>query len=193
MLINCLPLLPHANVLIMSDDTSRIPRHRLHRSWRSVLPQLIFAFIGAGLVAYVSAYYNVFALEIPNLHLKLPLFLLVLGVLSIRPLFLMYDCRHLVGQHHLYSTFGLMSWRRNSTEIPFEDIVGVRVYQTIFQRILGVGDIGVWTATGDRPEVTMKGIFRPDKAMKLIRERVDQAIMERGLTMRNRRHSSPES
>jgi len=60
-------------------------------------------------------------------------------------------------------THGLLS--KEYTEIAQSSIRTVRVQQTLLQRIMGAGDVLVFTA-GDAPEVVIRGLPNPD----LIRE-----------------------
>jgi len=154
---------------------------RMHRSWRSVLPQLIIGLLIAILVLVISLRFGLFATQI-NLGedtVTLPLFLLILIVLSIRPLLLMFDCRHELGCHHLRSAQGIVSLKKEQVEIPFEDILGVRFTQSILERILNVGTILVWTASAEKPEVSLKGIGDPAYFARIIKDRIDQAKIKR--------------
>ncbi len=157
-----------------------------HRSWRSLMPHLLLAAVVSAGVAWLSLRYSFFSLAVrvpmgeSQMVLELPLFLLVLSVMVIRPLLLKYDDLYEVGEHHVYATSGRFSLHREHYEIPFEDIKGVRVRQSILQRILGVGDIVVWTAIADRAEVVMEGLRHPEIPLRVLRDRIDQAILEMG-------------
>lgn len=162
---------------------TEFPRIKFYRSWLSVLPQLLFAALAAAVVAWATVGTTMYALPLRlfgEQWIALPLFLLILGVLCVRPLILLLDAVHTVGVHHIYSTQGRISWHRHALEIPFEDVLGVRVHQTMLERILNVGTVLVWTATAERPDLQMKGLRNPTNVMHVIRERVDAAIIARG-------------
>jgi uncharacterized membrane protein YdbT with pleckstrin-like domain len=57
-------------------------------------------------------------------------------------------------------THGLLS--KEYTEIAQSSIRTVRVQQSILQRIMGAGDVLIYTA-GDMPEVLIRGLPDPDK------------------------------
>lgn len=156
---------------------------RLRRSWRSVLPEMLLAFAMALLILWLSIKYDSFGLPIPlgslglNYTLNLPLYMLVFVVFMARPLFLLYNARHEVGEHHVYSVQGIWSLKRDHVEIPFEDVLGVRYKQSLLERVLNVGNILVWTASAERPEIVMEGIGDPEEGMRLIRARLDETIL----------------
>jgi uncharacterized membrane protein YdbT with pleckstrin-like domain len=57
-------------------------------------------------------------------------------------------------------THGLLS--KQYTEIAQTSIRTVRVKQSILQRIMGAGDVLIYTA-GDMPEVVIRGLPEPSK------------------------------
>lgn len=156
----------------------------LHRSWRSIIPRVL---VGLALTAIVYYLTREMVNGAPSLNfvflgqeisLSFPIALLVLLVTLARPVSLLFDCSHEIGCHHLKSTKGLLSFQREQVEIPYEDILGVRVSQNIFERILSVGRILVWTASADRPEISMGGIGSPEIGARLIKDKVDAVLIE---------------
>lgn len=63
-------------------------------------------------------------------------------------------------------THGLIS--KQYTEINMTSVRTVRVSQSILQRLLGAGDLAVYTA-GDRPEMVIKGLPEPTRIRDLIK------------------------
>ena len=53
------------------------------------------------------------------------------------------------------------------SELRLSSIRSVRVNQSLFQRMLGTGDIRVYTA-GDAPEITVKGMPDPHEIREII-------------------------
>jgi len=60
---------------------------------------------------------------------------------------------------------GILS--KSRSELRLTNIRSTRVNQSFFQRILGTGDILIFTA-GDSPEVTAKGLPNPHKVRELV-------------------------
>lgn len=166
----------------MTDDTAVI---HIKRSWCSIIPHLMFALLVTALVVYLTINTKSFGVEIPiqildgEINLTFPLFLLVLGVLLARPIFLLKDTRHILTERHIYTEFGRFSLFRKHSELAFEEMLGVRFEQSLLERILTVGTISVWTASADHPEVVMKGVRRPEVYTKIIRERIDKNLIKR--------------
>lgn len=63
---------------------------------------------------------------------------------------------------------GLLS--KNRAEFSIRGIRTVRVYQSFFNRIFGVGSIQIYTA-GDKPEIEAKGMPDPNRVRELIKSR----------------------
>lgn len=57
--------------------------------------------------------------------------------------------------------------------------MGVRISQNLLERVLDVGNILVWTAVADRPEISMHGIGGPQAYAKAIQSKIDQALIAR--------------
>ena len=62
---------------------------------------------------------------------------------------------------------GLLS--KDRTELNAETVRTVNVYQSLFDRMFGVGRISIYTA-GDVPEVEVSGIPRPHDVRDLIKQ-----------------------
>jgi uncharacterized membrane protein YdbT with pleckstrin-like domain len=65
---------------------------------------------------------------------------------------------------------GLLSKAR--TELDARGIRTVKVYQSFFDRIFGVGRISIFTA-GDAPEIEVAGLPRPNDLRELIKAQQD--------------------
>jgi uncharacterized membrane protein YdbT with pleckstrin-like domain len=63
-------------------------------------------------------------------------------------------------------THGLLS--KEYTEINMASVRTVRIGQSLFQRIVGAGDLQIFTA-GDDPELTIRGLPRPQEIRQHIK------------------------
>ena len=155
---------------------------RLSRSFRSLIPAFLLALVFAYLAHHIFQLigFSQISLDLEPLGqqgiIELSVFPVLLVFFALRPLTLLWDCRHEIACHHLRSESGLISLTRESIEIPYEDMLGVRVEQSILDRILGVGTVLAWTATTDRSDIAMKGITRPDFYAKILVGRIDEAL-----------------
>ncbi len=153
-------------------------------------PQLVFLQVGVALVLslVLADLARAFGLEGNVVHVpdslgggafRLTLFPLLALVFCLRPLILWRDSYHEIGCHHLRGESGRISFRKQSVEVPFEDIRGVRVVQTLFQRIINVGDVIVWTAFSELPEVSLRCVSSPKRVASEISRHLDKARMSR--------------
>ncbi len=164
------------------DKCPNSDRHiTIHRSWRSVLPALLvfFAFSIFSVIISQSQPELVFRSKFEFLNttflISMPILGLICAVLLVRPLFLMYDCYHEIGCHHIRSTEGRCSFRKSVIEISFEDLRGVRVQQNLLERFLGVGTILVGTSITDRPQVHFHGVGEPAQYARTIMHQIDDS------------------
>lgn len=74
-----------------------------------------------------------------------------------------------IHEHELVWTHGLLS--KEYTEINMASVRTVRIEQSLFQRILGAGDLEIFTA-GDAPELTIRGLPRPQEIRQHIKRQV---------------------
>lgn len=73
-----------------------------------------------------------------------------------------------VKEHDILYEVGLLS--KNRAEFSIAGIRTVRVNQSFFNRIFGVGTIQIFTA-GDKPEIEAKGMPEPNRVRELIKAR----------------------
>jgi len=71
-----------------------------------------------------------------------------------------------IKENEIVWTHGLIS--KQYTEISMTSVRTVRVNQSILQRLLGAGDLAIYTA-GDRPEMVIKGLPEPTRIRDLIK------------------------
>ncbi len=90
-----------------------------------------------------------------------------LGIIILLFWYLSCKAKHLeITENFVTFTTGLMS--KDRIELPRSKVRAVRVKQGVFQRMLGVGDISIYT-TGDKPECVAPGFPDPLKVRDLLR------------------------
>ncbi len=72
-----------------------------------------------------------------------------------------------VSQNEILLEEGILSKTRS--EVSINAVRTIRVHQTFFQRIFGVGRIEIYTA-GDDPEIMASGLPSPNKVRDLIKK-----------------------
>jgi uncharacterized membrane protein YdbT with pleckstrin-like domain len=71
-----------------------------------------------------------------------------------------------IKEDELVWTHGLLS--KDYTEISMGSVRTTRVTQTVMQRIMGAGDVAIYTS-GDLPELVIRGLPEPDRIRDLIK------------------------
>jgi len=74
--------------------------------------------------------------------------------------------RLVIKKDEMIWTHGLLS--KQYTEINMSSIRTVRVTQSVLQRIMGAGDVTVFTS-GDLPEVVIRGLPNPDRIRDFVK------------------------
>lgn len=114
--------------------------------------------------------------HLPPLPAELPVGALGLAMLAVGFLLLLYwlvatKTDHLaIRDDEILWTHGLLS--KQYTEIQMASVRTVRVRQSLLQRILGAGDLTLYTA-GDIPELVIRGLPDPHRIRELIKARSD--------------------
>lgn len=79
------------------------------------------------------------------------------------------DRLRVTGEEILW-THGLLS--KEYTEIDLGSVRTVKVSQSLFQRLMGAGDVTVFT-TGDLPELAVRGLPDPNRIRELVKSRAN--------------------
>jgi uncharacterized membrane protein YdbT with pleckstrin-like domain len=151
-----------------------------------ILPFLLSSFVAFLLYEFIDTplYHggaaNISAAE--DVALYIPISLLIIVVWMARPLMLLFDSKYEVTSRHIRTTTGRFSLKREEVHIPYEEVKGVRARQSMLGRILGIGDVLIWTGLNQTPDVVFRKVFNPNGIAAEISDRVDQAIigMKRG-------------
>lgn len=106
-------------------------------------------------------------------YFPLPLFgifpLMILAVLT----HALFDKRMVLTDEYLNFIEGRVSWKEKTIRVGYEHIREIEIDQTIYQRIVGIGDIGITAiATTLEPTIIMPGIRKPRVLKDTIRERM---------------------
>jgi uncharacterized membrane protein YdbT with pleckstrin-like domain len=151
---------PKASIAVADDSE--------HRRIFAIAPTLKFVFLG-----YIATVFVAFALVI-LLTLLIPGFVPVIGViigffLLLIPVY--YHVRQKMIRYSLTDNTieidrGLIS--RSTQNIPLRRIQDVTVTSTLFQRILGYGDITIDNASEDGGKVVLDNVDQPRKYADLI-------------------------
>lgn len=95
------------------------------------------------------------------LYLDLPLATILPAILLIRILIRNYDSKYFIDSRGVEAQVGLLSAALRQPRLRYEDIRGVEPYQTISDRIFGIGDLEIGSAMKEEVEIVMEGIADP--------------------------------
>ncbi len=158
----------------------------IRRAWRSQLKQVL-AYLTLCLAAVLlSMHFDWSIIEgeliswgDTRLVLKLPLFSLV-PLMSLMMLIVpIYDATLTVDSRGIEMRRGILGLRQHIMRVRFEDIRGVEVDQTLLERILNVGTLGIGTAAQSDVEIYIDGIPAPLELKEMIQSEKDQRLRVR--------------
>ena len=138
----------------MADDVEVVEEETLwenRQSWREFMLSLL---LGVALLAFYGVG-----------------ILVLLYVLIER-----FKCIYLVTSYRAQCRTGILS--RDRSEIDIVDIRDLSVHQTLWQRMLGTGDVELSSAGRPGAEVVFKGIKRPQEVIDLVHDRKLEILRE---------------
>ncbi|MCB0339394.1 MAG: PH domain-containing protein, partial [Bdellovibrionales bacterium] len=123
------------------------------RAWRSQLGRCI-AFFGLSVVAVVlSSYFpgsvikgELFTLFGWRISLSLPLFTLVPLYALMRLAWPIYDAVFMIDKRGIEMKTGILSLNQRIVRVRYEDIRSIELDQTLMERALNVGTVGIGSA-----------------------------------------------
>lgn len=90
--------------------------------------------------------------------------------LFLRGAYRIYNVRYSVDARAIEMRRGILSFRQNITRIRFEDIRSIEARQTVFEQMLGIGNIAIGTAANSGLEIGFEGIANPREVQQVIQQ-----------------------
>lgn len=103
-----------------------------------------------------------------RLVLHLPLFWLLPAMALGFAIQRIYNVRYTMDSNGIQTKVGIISLKQTITRIRFEDVRSVETHQSLLERLLDIGGIGVGTAAEAGIEVEMLGIAAPYAVQQLV-------------------------
>ena len=155
------------------------PKSIIYPAWRAKLLPLVMFFIACALVVELSWNYSFLVIRLGLLtfdqtrfYIQLPVLIFFPAYFLIRIFFFVFNARYLIDDQGVEAQVGLVSLKLRQPRIRYEDMSGIEIDQTLFQRLLGIGTVLVGSASGDEMEIKMVGVPNPHRIQKIInRER----------------------
>ncbi|MCO6431762.1 MAG: PH domain-containing protein [Deltaproteobacteria bacterium] len=169
------------NSALHSEKADRSPPHpqvtrdiKLYRSLRNDLPLVIASLAIAALLTLFT---------MPNQRLlgrmvdAQPLAILAgvlavgFGVVCTIMLLRRFNFRYLIANDGIKALRGIISNNQVDAKLEYYQIRGTEIHRSLFQRLVGTGDLLVRGSTSNDTEVAFKGIYDPYRYQKIIQDR----------------------
>lgn len=117
-------------------------------------------------------------LQLGSSHLVLDLPLLWLLPVSALGLAIqrIYNVRYTMDANGIQTKVGIISLKQTITRIRFEDVRSVETHQSLLERLLDIGSVGVGTAAEAGIEVEMFGIAAPYAVQQLVQKERERRL-----------------
>ena len=154
-------------------------------TWRSQLLTITGFFALSALCILISYYVPmlVFSIKLFTLHsstyvLHFPVLILVPGYLLGKVFIHVYDAKYIIDDGGVEAQIGLVSMNLRQPRLRWEDIRGSEPQQTLWERMLGIGSVGVGSAMTQDVEIVMKGVANPRAIQLLIQSERERRLQE---------------
>lgn len=173
----------YGSPITRSDD--KPIRYYFYPTWRSQLLNLIGFFILCVLTIIISHYVpalvvagSLFSIGDTTYYLHLPVLTLLPGAMLGKILIHIYDAKYIIDERGVEAQIGLVSLELRQPRLRWEDIRGVEPSQTIWERLLGIGTVGIGSAMSQDIEIVMSGVANPRAVQLLVNGERDRRLRE---------------
>lgn len=155
-----------------------LPKYYFFPTWRSQLMNIILfgflcilAVVGSRYVPALVIAGSLFKIAGTTYYLYLPILALIPGIMLGKILVNIYDAKYIIDDAGVEAQVGLVSFNLRQPRLRWEDIRGVEPTQTIWERLLGIGNVYVGSAAAaEDVEIVMAGVANPRAIQLLIGE-----------------------
>lgn len=151
----------------------------VRKVWRSEALTIILFFLLSAACIYLTRLFPgsvirgpLFSLGGETYFLRLPLLWFLPAAALSTALLRIYDVRYLLDGDGIEARTGIISLNQQVTRLRYEDIRSVEFKQSIWERLLDIGEIEIGTAATSGVEIVLHGAASPGEVQNMIlRER----------------------
>ena len=152
------------------------------KAWRSELKLLIAVAISSIACVVLSHYFpgSILTSKLLSLDndravfLSLPVFWLIPLTLALMATYDRYNVRYVLDERGIETREGRLSLNQKINRIRFEDIRSIEIKQSLFDRILGIGQLEIGTSGTGGIEICIEGVGAPREIQELIQNERDR-------------------
>ena len=164
---------------------NEIIRYYFYPTWRSQIGNLLAFFVLALLAIVGSRYLPMLVIPGKLFQYGNTLFILHFPVLMLLPasmlgkiLIHVYDAKYVIDEAGVEAQIGLVSFNLRQPRLRWEDIRGSEPQQTLWERMLNIGTVGVGSAMSQDVEIMMKGVANPRAIQLLIQTERERKLQD---------------
>lgn len=173
----------HGSPILRSKDEHI--RYYFYPTWRSQFLNLCLFFVAciacvaiSRMVPFLVVPGKLFGYGKTTVWLHFPVLVLIPGYVLGRILINVYDAKYVIDEGGVEAQVGLVSFNLRQPRLRWEDIRGSEPQQTLWERMLGIGSIGIGSAMKEDVEIVMLGVPNPRAIQLLIQGEREHRLNE---------------
>lgn len=155
----------------------------IYKSWRS--EYIVFACLIVSLVLSVALSKifpstvitgELFKIGDETYYLSFPIFWIIPFGLFLMSILHIYDVRYYLTSKGIEMEIGILSLKKRSVKIRYEDVRSVETIQTLIDRIINIGNVEIGTSATGAIEVIFAGVASPVEIQQIVQREKDRRI-----------------
>ncbi|MCB9030743.1 MAG: PH domain-containing protein [Deltaproteobacteria bacterium] len=155
----------------------------VRRAWRSQLQRLAIFFALCAACVALSRFFpqsillgQLFNIGETTIYLDFPLFSLLPFYALLNAIWPIYDALFTIDNRGLEMRTGILSLHQKIIRVRYEDIRSVELEQSLLDRALDTGTVGIGSAATGKIEIIFDGIGNPKDLQQMIQQEKDSRI-----------------
>lgn len=155
----------------------------IYKTWKSEYKLVIGMLLSMFLCVFLSNNFpktvitgELFSLGSEDVFLSIPIFWIVPLGFYLLALIHIYNVKYCLTSKGIEMTTGILSTRKRSVKIRYEDIRSVETTQSIFERILNIGTVEIGTSATGAIEIMFVGVDSPQELQSLVQREKGRRI-----------------
>ena len=155
----------------------------IYKTWKSEYKLVICMIVGMFLSIFLSKEFpksviqgDLFSIGEEIVNLSLPIFWLIPLGFFLVAVIKIYNVRYALNAKGLEMTVGILSMKKRTVKIRYEDIRSIETQQTIIERMLNIGTVEIGTSSTGSIEIVFEGVDSPQELLTLVQKEKGRRI-----------------
>ena len=114
-----------------------------------------------------------------TIYLSIPLFSFLPLYALMMLIYPIYDALFTIDNRGLETRYGIISLQQKIVRIRYEDVRSIELQQSLLDRALNIGDVGIGSAATGKIEIVFDGVASPKEVQRMIQQERDRRLRAR--------------